>query len=231
MYINGQAVAPTQGIIPTGTLNITENGTYDVSDYSNIVVDVQPPAPPYTELDYLQSTGTQYIDTGIAAQQPNISIEMKAQFVVANNRTSMFGSNRGAAYNSYIMTTWESNNLYFYTGNSGYNYATFADISNQHIYKTVDNLLYVDGTLLVTGNATSYSNGQPIFLFGANMNGAFSQGASAKIWYCKIKIGDVLVRDLIPVLYEGVPCMYDKISETYFYNEGSGDFLYGEVTN
>ncbi len=53
-----------------------------------------------------------------------------------------------------------------------------------------------------------------------------------RIYYFKIYTGNTLVHDLIPVLdYNDVPCMYDKITERYFYNSGTGNFIAGPIVN
>ena len=47
------------------------------------------------------------------------------------------------------------------------------------------------------------------------------------IWYFKIYEGDTLVRDYIPVIdSSGRPCLYDKVEDKFYYNEGTGEFLY-----
>jgi hypothetical protein len=36
--------------------------------------------------------------------------------------------------------------------------------------------------------------------------------------------------DLIPVIdKDGVACMYDKVSGEFFYNQGTGDFIAGNI--
>ncbi len=45
--------------------------------------------------------------------------------------------------------------------------------------------------------------------------------------YFKVWISDRIVYDLVPCLDStGAPCMFDLVSKTSFYNEGTGDFLY-----
>jgi hypothetical protein len=54
--------------------------------------------------------------------------------------------------------------------------------------------------------------------------------SSWRIYYAKFwnKQTGNLVGDFIPVLDpNGTPCMYDKVTEQFFYNNGSGEFLYG----
>ena len=49
-----------------------------------------------------------------------------------------------------------------------------------------------------------------------------------KTYYAKIWDDNILVRDYIPVLdYDMRPCMYDKVSGKFFYNQGTDEFLYG----
>ena len=48
------------------------------------------------------------------------------------------------------------------------------------------------------------------------------------IYLTKIYDNNTLVRNYIPVLDKNKrPCLFDKVSKTCFYNQGSGEFLYG----
>ena len=50
---------------------------------------------------------------------------------------------------------------------------------------------------------------------------------SFRLFSFKVLNGENIVSDLIPVLdRNNVPCLYDKKSKTFFYNEGSGTFNY-----
>ena len=49
----------------------------------------------------------------------------------------------------------------------------------------------------------------------------------ANLYYAKIYDKDTLVRDFVPVIdSSGIPCLYDKVEDKFYYNEGSGEFLY-----
>ena len=66
-----------------------------------------------------------------------------------------------------------------------------------------------------------------MYLFGINNNG-LSNPAYMKLYYCKIYDNGTLVRDFIPVLdWNMTPCMYDRVTEQLFYNQGTGDFVAG----
>ncbi len=61
----------------------------------------------------------------------------------------------------------------------------------------------------------------------------FSEGGSifpsfANLYYTKIYDNDTLVRDYIPVIDStSRPCLFDKVSKECYYNQGTGEFLYG----
>lgn len=51
--------------------------------------------------------------------------------------------------------------------------------------------------------------------------------SKVKIYSYKVKNAESqeVELDLIPVLYENAVCMYDEVSETFLYNNGTGDFI------
>ena len=52
--------------------------------------------------------------------------------------------------------------------------------------------------------------------------------AYMKLYSCAMYDGGVKIRDFKPCLdADGVPCLYDLISKTAFYNQGSGSFTWG----
>lgn len=62
-------------------------------------------------------------------------------------------------------------------------------------------------------------------------NKDLSFAAFFKAYAIKLSSGSEVVYDLVPALDEtGAPCLYDKVSSTAFYNDGSGDFIYPAAT-
>ena len=81
-------------------------------------------------------------------------------------------------------------------------------------------------------DASSYNVGKDtvsLYLFtygGQPTNEAFL--SNVRFYYCKIYDNDALVRDYIPVIDSSErPCMFDKVSKECYYNQGTGEFLYG----
>ena len=48
------------------------------------------------------------------------------------------------------------------------------------------------------------------------------------MYYCKITNNNALIRDYIPVIdSSNRPCLFDKVEKICYYNQGTGEFLYG----
>ena len=105
--------------------------------------------------------------------------------------------------------------------NTLYNVELISDLNSQSA-KINGVIRYTDSTVL---SSTQISNSLYIF----NVNEAITAGNNAKmkLYNCKIYIDDILIKDLIPVLDKNnIPCLYDSISDKFFYNKGTGQFLY-----
>lgn len=175
----------------------------------------------YTELEYLESTGTYWIDTGITYQP--IKAVINLCFTESATRELMGFGPYGSAY---IDKTSD--------GLLGLGGGTTIQNSNAYkwqeiVYKTnggtptaIAELTNLDGSV----TRTSQMGGTPgtFYLFGVYGNTSYNcrvKISSAKIY----NANDELIADLIPVLDKDlVPCMYDKITGKYLYNQGDGEF-------
>ena len=186
--------------------------------------------PYYCEVEYLESTGTQYINTGIYLTN-NHSVEIHYQLTAAaQSRKGIYGglglngsimtSRHGALLspsNSYLEGGYGAGNVYYQLGMPD---------TNRHILKQEKNKLYFDGVLKNTFDLATFT--QDVTAPLGNFTYTNYNPASAKYYYSKWWDGDKLVRDYIPVLgWDGKGYMYDKVSGELFGNAGSGDFLYG----
>jgi len=175
-------------------------------------------------VEYLESSGTQYIDTGIAPS--NITPIAKLKFIPTQQYSSgnygifgCWGANNTrfqVFYNSigigtYVSKSWQANTTYEVELNGKIPSAT------------------INGTVETTGysNANGFSSDN-MYLFTRNNGDTADNGVPLKLYYCKIWNNDTLVRDFIPVLdNNGRPALYDNVSGQLFYNLGSGEFTYG----
>lgn len=195
---------------------------------------------PYdAEIEYLQSSGTQYIDTGISPST-NFECEIKAEFTQNQaGYDTLLGSYTSTSEYGValaIRATYEANAGYIQFGANGSGTSLIVSSIQTlglHTYKTslknstlkVD----VDGTV----NSLTWGNGQspsslPMYMFARNKGGGtIGNYSKAKVYYCKIWNGGNLVFDAIPVRVGQVGYMYDRVSRQLLGNAGSGDFALG----
>ena len=189
---------------------------------------------PYkARIEYLESTGTQYIDTGYI---PNTNTTVVLGFVTQGSW--VFGQ-RTAAYTTDALGLLTNNGAFvLYTPGLEIRFDSSSIKYNKKYIVTANKNTFIVlsdiGEKLVekAGTATSLNAKYPLVLFGLVSGGSYSLGNSGiKIYYFQIYDNDILVRDFIPVLdKDGVPCMYDKVEERkFYYNAGTGQFIAGPV--
>lgn len=175
----------------------------------------------YTQVEYIESNGTQYIDTGYQITSTT-DIEIKARS--GGSATQVFGIEANNI--GYILTAghWRI----FST--SGYRNVNYLDI---HEFKTVGSKVYLkDGTLVVDCEATPVNiPNYNLYLFARNVSGTINYGTNAKIYYFRIYNNNVLVRDFIPCYRnsDNEIGMYDLVNDVFYTNQGTGSFTYGAV--
>ena len=183
-----------------------------------------------TFYEYLQGDENSYIDTGIKPNQ-NTKFEIKVSktdagsgrpaFLEAWGGSEYFGINANA---SQLYWCW--NNSYPVINNG---YATVGE----HIFTNDKGTLYDNGVGINTIDYAEFSMEYSLFMFANNSSGNATNIAngSNRIYYCKIWDGNTLVRDFVPAKRDtdNAIGMYDKVTNTFFENKGTGTFGTGEV--
>ena len=206
-----------------------------------------PPILPtgYTQLEYIESTGTQWIDTGY---YPNnlTNFEIRYNLVVVNMSyeanfpygtttvpavySAMYGLFRTVAgRKSFNRMAW---------GNQ--QYGTNVTLGNTgghcgiwYTDKYLQNKMYINDELVATAPATSLTewyapNSLLLFARNADSNANFMP-AMVKISYAKAWEGKNMVFNMVPARRnsDGELGMYDTVSGTFFINAGTGEFIAG----
>lgn len=183
------------------------------------------------EVEYLESTGTQWIDTGII---PNNETGVKLEFSIKTpaGDTFRFGCRQDSGNTRFVIGT---SPISLYAGFGGVieaspTHDTFVgrrnvaqlNFLNSRVFKT--NIGTIGSGLEDISDITfTY----PLIMFGRNSAGSVSANAQT-VYACQISQGSELVRDFIPVVdMNGVACMYDKVSNKLFYSQGTEDFIAG----
>lgn len=186
------------------------------------------------ELEYIESTGTQYIDTGVGTTA-NTRVVLKCTNTSETNGEDMFGLTESGTsdFNAYFMA---DDVIQYAYGESWNDIAVRNTVGETFIVDrngsdiTVNFPLYDETyTGSTEGNANFTSSDGSMYLFGCSYKGSLTGSpGKLKLYYCKIYNDTALVRDFMPVIDEsGIPCLYDKVSETFFYNKGTGAFTAG----
>lgn len=178
----------------------------------------------YTRLEYIESSGTQYIDTGVIAKT-GIESKMEFSFTKVPSDAGMLGA-RKSGNRFYIVHYYGSFTIgygeYYTTGvkaTAGTKYAIESALLLN------EQSMYINGEeVIFKGDSSSLDLGLNLYLFGANYNGSAKYLSSARCYSCKIYDNSVLVRDFVPCVDpSGVYGMYDVVGRQ-FYSSNSGSF-------
>ena len=176
-------------------------------------------ALPYdAEVEYLESTRTQLIDTGYVLSASD-RIVVQVYFQANDNAGSM------------VILGILNPKLWITTGICRFNGENYADINTLRKLGAWNSISIdkdyctCNGTAVPMSEGTFLDNSLSLFLFGAN--GSTSINTNGRISSCKIYHSGVLVRDYIPVRKGTVGYMYDRVSGQLFGNAGTGAFIIG----
>ena len=184
----------------------------------------------YTECEYLESTGTQYINTEVVGTQ-NISIDTTFSWSRYLNAWNFFFNAMAGVYDGqwYGLAQASSfRNVRFNMGISTvYTNIAYNDFT-AHNYVMENFQITIDGSNTHSiSNKSDFTTVYPIAIFANNKKGNIEQYSYAKLYSFKIYDNKVLVRNFIPALDTNhKPCLYDTVTGNTFYNQGTGTFSY-----
>ena len=182
----------------------------------------------YTILDYIQSSGTQYIDTGFMPNQ-DTRVVCTANLAQQNTAAWLFGARNGTGAATFGFLTYQ--NAY----RSDYNTSQDQTISDAYTgFFIVDkdkNITSINGETKITNTAGKFQANYPIFLFANNNGGSADGHSSCAIQACQIYDNGALVRDFKPCRNSsGVVGLLDIVNGKFYGNAGTGTFTAGSET-
>ena len=194
-------------------------------------------AKPVSYLEYVETDGTQYIDTEIIGRD-GTAAEFEMAWLVSDGDESFLGSRTSGSTDSRFFF-WQKNYGFFYYG---YNTVWYPDKTDPT--KTVSNSsanripvvpgqtyhvnasfaagaqrITIDGNLAVSCSASSaVASAQPLYLFAANFGGTPEYFGRCRFRWLKIWQDGELVRNFRPVLLDsGFAALWDSVSERVFW--------------
>jgi hypothetical protein len=227
----GTGVSPSwQDIILSGNTALTlVNAKEDGLNYLKLFGGTEQRNLPsgFTQVEYIESTGTQWIDTGY---KPNNNTSIDIKFSTSSAQHFVFGSRKDTIGDDQqrfcLYATINKFNPQY--GNTNYADADGFVTSTAYQVQMDKNGLVVDGITIRDFNSENFTGENNLILFGNNTNGTVVS-AENRIYYSKISENGTMVRNLIPARRnsDNVLGMYDTITDTFFTNAGTGTFTAG----
>lgn len=191
----------------------------------------------YTRVEFLESTGTQYINTKVfPTGDMNIQVDVMALSWVYCNY--VFGNYQKSGAN--IVFSIDYNNAYSRGGmyRYGTQFAYFTQgahkLNVRYNYEFAGNVVYRNGVLAQFLNGVkftpeTFTGENPILLFASRHdNFNIRADGTRRIWSFSITRPEGDVLNFIPALDPtGTPCMYDMVTREPFRKAGSGQFIAG----
>ncbi len=181
-------------------------------------------------VEYVESTGVNFIDTEVEARS---GTEAEIDLAILNKKT--FDKGVLEAYNGDL----GNNNARYYLAHSyqgtvtcGYGLHKTTDASytvGQRYYiasslaagaQTLTMAVHgsaTTNTIHSAADATAIDTGLPLYLFACNKNGNIDYGGQYRLYGLTIKQDGVLVRDFKPCLKNGEFALYDDVSKRIFH--------------
>lgn len=186
----------------------------------------------YQEVEYIQSSGTQFINTGINGNS-GIKITTRMAWVTTSN--TLFGSRKDTGATRFLVTSYNGIDFGYGTDKVA-GVSIVANRAYDLIYDTseaptavdfyVDGVNKFHGTYSVDTDTTMY-----IFAYHRGSDNATMSMSSARFYSMIIEDSNG------SVIFEGVPCyhitsgvigIYDLATDTFLTNLGSGNFTTGD---
>ena len=180
----------------------------------------------YTELEYIQSSGTQFVNTNLAvASGLDITFDFQCTTVASGTQFLFYGSDgwKNKGFGLYLSSS--SAGAFCYGSEVGTGVSVAG--AQRHTYKQNQNSLYIDGNLVKQLSAQTFSGSAPIILFaGSEGSSVGVSPVKGKLYSCQIRNNGTLVRDFVPCRRnsDNAIGLYDHVNEKFYGNAGSGSF-------
>lgn len=180
---------------------------------------------PYDSLvDYVESNGTQYVNTGVVyASYKSLVVSVDVAYTYVNqNGIALFGA---STITPRLWIGLQNAGVGFISGmGSGTTNIAFPDGFDVTSRFSLSSR-YVSGRRLFVVNGTTLDSSQvqpapstPIFLFGScrgpGQESVLSYGSKARVYGCTISQGGTMVHDYVPVRVGSAGALYDRANPT-----------------
>ena len=193
----------------------------------------------YQQVEYIESTGTQYINTKYI---PNN--ETNAEYKVKVKQFKTYGPHLLSTvgfYFPYYRLLGGSGHLNVNIGGNETAISFKIEKNNIYEYKYWNKKVYINGDEKAEIDIGNNTTNIPLYIFtygGAPSNDTMT--SNIEFYYCSIYDEEIVVRNFIPCYsttivtdvngkecQKGTVGMYDTVEEKFYTNQGTGDFISG----
>ena len=180
----------------------------------------------YTQLEYIQSGGTQYIDTKFKPKSTS-RVVMDFEFL-KNGTASPFMSRDTSGGNINMFGVFNiSGRLRSDFGTERSYFPTDLSPLQKMTYERNKNVCTI-ALETVTNTASTFTATYPMFLMASNDSGSAAYFSTGKLYSCAIYDNGTLVRDFVPCKNaSGAVGLYDTVNGQFYANAGTGTFTAG----
>ena len=183
----------------------------------------------YQRVEYIESTGTQYIDTGIKLDSNSIG-EIDFQ-ITESGSYNIFGSRSSATENSFQAISSNRDGLLAADfQNYQINRLSEAPNFSRNIIKISNKYIEINDNKQIVQNYTEFETPYNSYIFNVSGNHATGYDlAKMKLYTFKLWKNNNLVRNFIPCYRksDNKPGLYDLANNEFYTNQGTGEFVVG----
>ena len=181
----------------------------------------------YTQVEYIESGGAQYIDTGFKPNQDTrviADIQMVAENSLAAN--DIFGARTSASSKVFAVQWNTANNQFQHFYNNGYDNLDFGNFDIRQVVEMNKNVFILNG-VTHTRTYASFQCNYSLYIFAVNNAGSAQFYSNMRLYSCLIYDNGTLIRDYVPCLHDGTAGLYDMVNGVFYTNAGTGSFATG----
>lgn len=183
----------------------------------------------YTPLDYIECTGSQYVDLEFV---PNQNTRIVCEFMLVENisLSGIYGARKMVAEDDFSFRISANRWQPCYNNEYGTFTDVPVDITQWHIADQNKNVFSFDGVVRKEFAYAEFTAPRPITI-GAIKNNASVNYSKCRFRPTQVYDNGVLVRDVMPCIApDGSIGMYDTVVAKFRGNAGTGEFAYAEIT-
>ena len=191
---------------------------------------IKPPAE-YQAVEYIESSGSQYINTKIV---PKANTRVVLDFALSAIPTGNNYCGWGSQANAEVFLFGANANCFYFNVSPDWRTPVETGVApdlERHTMDVASGFQKLDGKQYGTTSISSTaSDGQYLYLFAGRVEwSTVDYWMKAKVYGCQIFEGENKVRDFVPCykVADGTIGLYDTVSKEFFGNGGSSVFVKG----